>query len=260
MDNGVLTKDDLKMAFAQMGIRKGMLVFVQSSLRPFGWVVGGAQAIIDALMETVTYDGTIVMPAFTRNLSDPSMYKSGTVPRACWPEIRQAILPFNKRLSTPVNMGEVTVQFMRNEAVLRSNHPAYSFLAWGKYAKLIVEKHPLHFGLSKDSPLSKIVDLNGFVLLAGMNYDKCEMFDLAQYNNRACPIRILTYPIEKGGNIHWIKMLDKEMNTSSYKAIGANMEERGVVKILEVGNTTCRLFSAREAISSAAAYLNINNK
>ena len=63
--------------------------------------------------------------------------------------------------------------------MLRSNHPAYSFLAWGKYAKLIVEKHPLHFGLSKDSPLSKIVDLNGFVLLAGMNYDKCEMFDLA---------------------------------------------------------------------------------
>ena len=55
-------------------------------------------------------------------------------------------------------------------------------------------------------------------------------------------------------------MLDKEMNTSSYKAIGANMEERGVVKILEVGNTTCRLFSAREAISSASAYLNINNK
>ena len=47
MDNGVLTKDDLKMAFAQMGIRKGMLVFVQSSLRPFGWVVDGAQAIID---------------------------------------------------------------------------------------------------------------------------------------------------------------------------------------------------------------------
>lgn len=258
MDN-VLTKDDLKMAFAQMGIRKGMLVFVQSSLRPFGWVVGGAQAIIDALMETVTYDGTIVMPAFTKNLSDPSMYKSGTVPRDSWYDIRQSSLPFNKRLSSPVNMGEVAVQFMRNDAVLRSNHPAYSFLAWGKYAKLVVEKHPLHFGLSKDSPLSKIVDLNGFVLLAGMNYDKCEMFDLAQYSNRNCPIRVLTYPVEKGGNVHWIKMLDKEISTNAYKAIGATMEERGVVKTLEVGNATCRFFSAREAINSATVYLNINN-
>ncbi len=256
MESQVLTKNDFKMAFAQMGIRKGMLVYVQSSLRPFGWVVGGAQTILDALMETVTYDGTIVMPAFTKNLSDPSMYKAGTVPRDCWEEIRESALPFNKRLSAAANMGEVTAQFMRNEAVLRSSHPAYSFLAWGKYAKLIVEKHPLHFGLSKDSPLSKIVDLNGFVLMAGMNYDKCELFHLAQYSNKACPIRVMTYPVEKAGNVHWIKMLDKEFSDASYKQIGKLMEERGVVKSLEIGNTVCRLFSSREALNSAVAYLN----
>lgn len=256
---GIITKEDIKVMLHQMGIRKGMLVYVQSALRSFGHVVGGAQAIIEALMETVGYEGTIVMPAFTRNLSDPSAYRNGTVPRSSWETIRESAIPFDKKLSVPHNMGEVTVQFMRNDAVLRSNHPMTSFLAWGKYAKLIVEKQPLHFSLSKESPLGKVAELNGYVLMLGMNYDKCEMFHLAQYSSNKTPVRIYNYAIEKANKLNWIKFLDLELNSAGYKMIGEMMEEKHIVKSAYLGNSTCRMFSAREAVACATAYLNSQN-
>ena len=255
----VVSKEDIKDVLNQLGIRKGMLLFVQSSLRPFGFVNGGAQAIIEALMETVGYEGTIVMPAYTKGNSDPSALKIGTVPRDTWDKIRSSAIPFQKKITAPQNMGEVATQFMRNEAVLRSSHPTYSFLAWGKYAKLIVEKHALHFSLSKDSPLGKIVDLNGYVLMMGMNYDKCEMFHLAQYNAKKCPIKINAYPIEKGGSTAWIKMLDLELSNQGYQIIGSVMEERKIVAEAPLGDSYCRMFSSREAVNITTAYLNLEN-
>lgn len=255
----VLTKEDIKYSLTSLGVKKGMLLFVQSSLRPLGWINGGAQTIIEALMECVGYEGTIIMPAFTKLISDPASLKVGTVPRESWEKIRNTALPFSKKLTIPQNMGEVAVQFMRNEAVLRSSHPTYSFLAWGKYAKLIVEKHALHFGLSKESPLGKIVELNGYVVMLGMNYDKCEMLHLAQYSAAKCPIKISTYPIEKNGSTNWIKMADLDLNTYGYRIVGEVMEERKIVSEMRVGDTYCRMFSAREAVNITTAYLNLEN-
>lgn len=255
----MLTKKDLKESLINLGLRRGMVVYVQSSLKPLGYVVGGAQTIIDALMEVIGFEGTLVMPAFTKGLCDPSALKPNTIPRDCFQEFRVNALPFQKKLTIPHNMGEVVSQFMRNEGVLRSNHPIYSFFAWGKYAKLIVEKHPLHFGLSKDSPLGKVVELNGYVLLMGMSYDKCTVFHQAQYNAKRCPLILHTYPIEKGHRMEWIKMLDLDLNAIGYKAIGEQMENRRVVKQCTIGKASCRLFSAKEALSSASLYLNGKN-
>lgn len=251
----VLTKEDFKAALERLGIKKGMLIYVQASLKPFNYVTGGAQSIIDALMETVGYEGTIVMPAYTRHIADPIDLKKA-LPRESWDDVRMNALPFDKRLTAPSGVGEIPVQFMRNEAVLRSNHPLCSILAWGKYAKLIIEKHPLHFGLNHESPLGKLKDYNGYVLMLGSNMDKCDMFHLAQYSAMKCPIRIYSCPIEKNGETHWIQLLDLELSNKGYKDIADIMEEKRVIKSTYIGNATCRFFSAREAESTALEYLN----
>lgn len=255
----VLTKEDFKAALQRLGIKKGMLLYVQASMKPFRYVVGGAQTIIEALMEVVGYEGTIVMGAPTRHICDPVDVTRQSVPRDRLNEVRANMPPFNKKLTAPTGVGEIAVQFMRNEAVLRSNHPMVSVLAWGKYAKLIVEKHPLHFGMNQESPLGKLKEYNGYVLTIGLNYDKCDIFHLAQYTTMKCPIRIYSCPIEKGGSTNWIQFLDLDLNHDGYLEIGALMEEKGVVKSTYLGNTTCRMFSAREAENNAIYYLSLND-
>lgn len=250
----ILTKEDIKAALQRLGIKKGMLLYVSASMKAFRYVVGGSQSLIEAIMETVGYDGTIVMAAPTRHLCDPIEVRK--IPRDRADEARRNTLPFNKRLSVPSGVGEVAVQFMRNDAVLRSNHPMVSFLAWGKYAKLIVEKHPLHFGMNQESPLGKIKEYNGYVLNVGVDYNRCEIFHLAQYMTMRCPIRIYSCPIEKSGAVSWIQLLDLELNNKSYNEIGKIMEDRQIVSTTYLGNSFCRLYAAKSAQDCANEYFN----
>ena len=49
-----------------------------------------------------------------------------------------------------------------------------------------------------------------------------------------------------------------ENHTDGYKEIGKNMEERYLVKSTYLGNSNCRLFSAKVAQESAIEYFNKN--
>ena len=59
----MVTKEDLKNALIELGIKNGMTLEVHSSLSSFGELEGGAMTVIDTLKELVTEDGSIFMPA-----------------------------------------------------------------------------------------------------------------------------------------------------------------------------------------------------
>ena len=59
----MVTKEQLKSALTELGIKKGMTLEVHSSLSSFGKLEGGALTVIDTLKELVTDDGSIFMPA-----------------------------------------------------------------------------------------------------------------------------------------------------------------------------------------------------
>lgn len=64
-----MNQTELTEAFRLIGIREGIILEVHSSLRSFGHVEGGADAVIGALMDCVGPDGSIFMPAL--RLSPP---------------------------------------------------------------------------------------------------------------------------------------------------------------------------------------------
>lgn len=253
----VVSKDDILAQLNNIGIQRGMLVLVDADCSTLGYIIGGIQTFIDALMEKVGYDGTIVMPAFTPSNLDPACHGAEKIMRENWEIVRDHALPFDRKLSPPDSKDPMIHQFLRNDGVVRSYHPIYSFAAWGKYAKLICDKHPLHFGLSKDSPLGKLSELNSYVLLAGCGYDDCTMFQLARYNGNQLPIKIQSAPIEQNTSMVWKDMLDLELNHSGFEVIGEVMEERKIVKNMYINAARCRFFSAREAVSIATAYFHI---
>lgn len=58
-----MKKYELVKALKNIGIQKGMELEVHSSLSSFGYVDGGAETVIEALMECVGTNGSIFMPA-----------------------------------------------------------------------------------------------------------------------------------------------------------------------------------------------------
>ena len=70
-----VTKEMLVNGLRQLGVSGSQILEVHSSLSSFGYVVGGARTIVDALMEIAEPGGTILMPTQTTENSENSVSK-----------------------------------------------------------------------------------------------------------------------------------------------------------------------------------------
>lgn len=250
--NDIITKDDLIHFLKGMGLSRGMIIYVQSNLLDFAYINGGNQSVIEALQEVVGYEGTIVMSSFSESLIDPACNQHYLFERDVYDEMRESSHAFHKKRTQADS--ELANQMMRNDAVYRSNHPMHSCIAWGKYAKLMCDKHPLHFSLGKDSFLDKICEMNGYILLLGIGYNDCDIFKYASTIVGKAAVRTISSPIDKKGKTEFVDMLDIEYSKKGISHIKTMMEERSVVKDSFIGNAHCRFFKAKEAANLALAY------
>jgi aminoglycoside N3'-acetyltransferase len=60
-----INKDLLIFDLSRLGIKPGMSIFVHSSLSKLGNLQGGADTVVESLIEIVGREGTIIMPGFT---------------------------------------------------------------------------------------------------------------------------------------------------------------------------------------------------
>lgn len=149
-----ITKDDIKIKLAHLGLEKGDIVMVHSSLSAFGKVEGGPDAVIDALLETVGVEGTVMMPTYSTN---KRRLDDGT----------EEILRFDPK-DTPVWTGVIPETFRKRKGVIRSTHPTSSLAAIGPKAEELIQS------------LEKLVDLNGYVLCMGVGLEANSAMHIAE--------------------------------------------------------------------------------
>jgi aminoglycoside 3-N-acetyltransferase len=130
-----VSKEDIEVALRELGLKKGEIVGVHSSLSSFGYVEGGADTVIDALIEVVGREGTIVMPTHSTNLVKVKLAPKEVAAGASW---LYQILPYNHK-ETPCSTGVIPETFRKRKGVMRSLHSVFSVAATGPKAKEIVE-------------------------------------------------------------------------------------------------------------------------
>ena len=149
--------------FKRIGLKKGDIILLHSSLSKMGWTVGGPVAVIMALQKVITEEGTIIMPSFTTENSNPVLWHYPPVPKDWWQIIKDNQPAFNPKYSSTRAMGRITETFRTFPGVLRSSHPQESFSAWGKLAEFITKNHLVSPVFGNDCPLSKFYNLEGKV-------------------------------------------------------------------------------------------------
>ncbi|UFU00391.1 AAC(3) family N-acetyltransferase [Radiobacillus kanasensis] len=249
------TRHSLKADLDALGVQKGMTVIVHSSLSSLGWVNGGEVAVIQALQDVITDEGTIVMPAQTPTLSDPAEWGNPPVPEDWWDEIKETMPAYEEGYTPTYGMGKIVEAFRSFPSVKRSSHPMYSFLAWGKNRDTILANHSLENGLGEESPLKKLYDMEASVLLIGVGYDSNTSFHLAEYRIQNQQLVPKGSPMMENGMRVWKNYMDIEFREELFEDLGNDFENELPVKKGYIGSGLTKLFSVREAVDYAAEWL-----
>jgi len=253
-----ISRDQLIDQLTELGIVEGSVVIVHSSLSRLGWVIGGAQDVIGALLESVGSSGTVVMPSHSTQLTDPARWKNPAVPQA-WQEIIRSELPAYDPALTPTRaMGAIAELFRTHPLAHRSSHPFYSFAAIGPHAEMIISGQSLEDGLGEQSPLARLFDLNAFVLLLGLGHSINTSLHLAEHR---CEFsgkadRIEGAPILLDGKRRWVRFRQLAYTSRDFHLLGEEFaHETMQEKSGPIGFGIGRLSHQRDLVEYATAWL-----
>jgi aminoglycoside 3-N-acetyltransferase len=239
-----------------LGLAAGDVVLVHSSARSLGFVAGGTQAVVQALLDVLGPAGTLVVPTHTPDNSDPADWCNPPVPESWWPAIRSQAPGFDRSRTPSRWMGVIAETVRTWPGALRSDHPHVSFAAVGRHAALVTGVHQLDDALGEHSPLGAVYRLDGKVLLLGCGHDSNTSLHLAEWRQKAPPRAVKGASVRRpDGSSEWISWTDVADKTDDFEQIGAAFEVAVGLSVGPVGDAEARLTPQRALVDFATDWM-----
>lgn len=251
------SKTSLKNQLKALEIKEGAQIMVHSSLKSMGWIAGGAQAVVEALMETVTDSGTIVMPSQSADNSDPVYWMEPPIPENWHAELRQELPAYDPHLTPLRGMGKIAECFHRLPQTIRSPHPAHSLMAWGKDAAEWMREHPLDDSFGERSPLAKMMEAEVQILLIGVDFDTCTALHYAEFAQEDRTTSPQGAAILLDGERVWQKFDCVDMDSDRFPDIAKDFP--GEIKTGTLGQAEVKLTAMRPLVEFGIQWLRNNS-
>jgi len=233
---------DILRGLADVCLRPGDVVLVHSSLSAFGRVDGGADAVIDALLEAVGPAGTVVVPTFTW---DSFHDQHGVV--------------FDMR-ETPSEVGKITEVFRRRPQALRSPHLCHSVAAIGRHAAALTRDTPSAYG--PDSAFDTLIRLDAWNLFLGVGCTSCtalhaveEQMQVPYRQHRDFRDCAVVFPDGHREASRAIEFLRRSGFTNDLGKMDRVLAARGVLHAARVGNAALTNVRIRDIVAITRYHL-----
>ena len=259
MGKAVIKREIVK-ELMNVGLSSGDAVMVHTSLKSMGYICGGAQTVIEALIEVVGEDGTIMMPTQSWKNLDPEEGVHWDADEKDWELIREYWPAYDKKLTPTNTMGAVAEMFRHWPGSIRSDHPARSVCAYGKHAEYLVKDHDLSNIFGEGSPIARLYELDGKVLLLGVGYDKNTSLHLADVRAEYPGKHFYTAhsAVTENGRRVWKAYDTLFVDGNDFEDIGSCFEKTHTVSRGMIGNAKVRLMSQRELVDYAVRWIESN--
>lgn len=188
-------------------------LMLHASMRAIGKTLGGPDQVHQAILETISPDGTLVLyigcePEF-------EAVGRGKLSQEEEKQILEKCPAFDPTISRARRDYGILAEFFRSwPGVKCSNNPGARIAAFGKQANYIVSNHPLNYGYGSGSPLAKLYENGGKILLLGSDLDQITLLHYAEHlapiqNKR---IKKFKVPLLRNNERVWIDI--EEYDTS----------------------------------------------
>jgi aminoglycoside 3-N-acetyltransferase len=223
-----------------LGLTSGSIIMMHAAMSRVGWVEGGPPAVLDAILEVLGSEGTLMVPTFSYS------YDKRDVAEA-----------FDKRTTPSCNNGVLADTLWKRPDAHRSDHPAYSVAAIGARAEEMTRDHPVEQPVGEGSPLHRLVEKDGHVLLLGVGQDKNTLVHTAEALS-GVGYTVVPFKESWGRNVRVqapegeILIPQREFSGCSFgfPVLDPVLKQKGVVKIGLVGEAPCQLFRAQDLVAT----------
>lgn len=229
----LVTKEGIVKGLRKLGLKPGDVVLVHSSLSSLGIVVGGAEAVVDALLEAVSPGGTVMVPTLTGSPLD---------------KVRPPV--FDPR-RTPCWTGRIPETFRKRPEAVRSRHPTHSVAAIGPKAGEFLEGHEYcETPCGPDSPYGRLMRRGGKILFIGVDL-RCNTSYHGLEEEAGAPYVVTKEPVEArivnpDGSVEVVRIKVHPWGTPrDFTITEPILLEGGAMRLGLVGEAVCRLVDAQ---------------
>jgi aminoglycoside 3-N-acetyltransferase len=225
-----------------LGLPRGAVVIVHSSLSAFGEVEGGPRTVVEALRHSVGNAGTLVVPTFTPQVSDPHP-QSLAFDDSLIEGARRDIPLFHDALPTP--MGAVANAVLACAGRWRGAHPQASVAALGARAEQITIDQPLVYALGKSSPFERMHDLGAYILLLGVGHNRNSFLHYAESLIPHHRTKLRRFPLVIRNERLWVEAPDVgDDNGTHFPRLGTEADAAGLIRHRMIGSAPCQLMQS----------------
>jgi len=210
-----------------LGVTAGDVLLVHMSYRAVRPVENGPEGVIDALLNAVGKQGTVAMPSWGSD--DDAPFDPATTP-------------------VSASLGVTADIFRQLSGVSRSNHP-FAFAALGRHATAITSD-PLPLPPHRlESPVGRVYELDGKVLLLGAGHDSDTTIHLAEVFARV-PYGIPKHcTVTEHGRHVRVDYLENDHCCQRFALADAWLRTEGLQREGHVGNAHARLVKSRDVVA-----------
>jgi len=266
-----VTHSELVAGLRALGVRTGCVLMVHTRMSAIGWVVGASETVVRALLEALGPAGTLL--AYVG-------WNDNTCRMDEWPlrwqdAYRSERSPFDPLCSeADPQMGRVAERIRTWPGAVASGSHYRRMVAVGRQAEWLTESQPWDHAFGPGSPLAKLVQADGQILMLGAPLDRLTIIHHAESLVDGPEKRLASHmvPVRDGAAVVWREVRDHDTTTARgafpYKRVVGDHEPFQVIGQLaleagcgitgQIGEAQCHLFAARPLVDFIVHWLNMH--